>query len=227
KLGAAATQSALAWLARLHAEFWGAHAEAAVAAGLHAVGCFWSLDNCRDQLANLPQDAFGRRLLLVAEAVDEWLKLELQSICHGDCKDHNMRVDDNLVSMFDFQWTGKACVGKDIAYCLICASGQLCSGDEAAYLAAYHVELSQQLAAQEEPSPTLEQVSACYRLALLDLARWMASYPYGWWGHGRVLKQAAEEVLQALDGGEVLSCADDYHVALNREFPAFSRIREK
>ena len=37
--------------------------------------------------------------------------------------DHNMCLHDGIIGMFDFQWTGKACVGKDIAYCLICASG--------------------------------------------------------------------------------------------------------
>jgi len=90
KLSPAATNQALQWLARLHAEFWGVRAEDAVAAGLHDVGCFWSLDNCRDQLSNLPQDGFGQRLLLAADAVDERLKLELQSICHGDCKGHRL-----------------------------------------------------------------------------------------------------------------------------------------
>lgn len=193
--------------------------QAAVAAGLHDVGCFWSLDNCRDQLSNLPQDGFGQRLLLAADAVDERLKLEPQSICHGDCKDHNMCLHDGIIGMFDFQWTGKACVGKDIAYCLICASGQLTSADEASYLATYHRALSEQLSMRQEPAPTLEQVAACYRLALLDLARWMAGCPYGWWGHGRVLKHAAEKVLRTLDGGEILSSADDYRAALWREFP--------
>ncbi|CAE7942407.1 echs1 [Symbiodinium necroappetens] len=219
KLSPAATDQALQWLARLHAEFWGVRAEAAVAAGLHDVGCFWSLDNCRDQLSNLPQDGFGQRLLLAADAVDERLKLEPQSICHGDCKDHNMCLHDGIIGMFDFQWTGKACVGKDIAYCLICASGQLTSADEASYLATYHRALSEQLSMRQEPAPTLEQVAACYRLALLDLARWMAGCPYGWWGHGRVLKHAAEKVLRTLDGGEILSSADDYRAALWREFP--------
>eukprot|EP00439_Symbiodinium_sp_Y106_P033058 s5015_g3.t4 len=235
KLRPAATNQAFQWLARLHAEFWGVRAEDAVAAGLHDVGCFWSLDNCRDQLSNLPQDGFGQRLLLAADAVDERLKLELQSICHGDCKggispmslsrilafsqlktavlgrpmptlstDHNMCLHDGIIGMFDFQWTGKACIGKDIAYCLVCASGQLSSADEASYLATYHRALSEQLSARQEPSsaPTLEQVAGCYRLALLDLARWMAGCPYGWWGHGRVLKHAAEEVPRSLDGGE-------------------------
>lgn len=36
-------RAAVQWLARLHAQYWGARADEAVEAGLHSDGCFWSL----------------------------------------------------------------------------------------------------------------------------------------------------------------------------------------
>jgi hypothetical protein len=42
---AAETRAVLSWLARMHAEFWGARADVAVReGGLQAQGCYWYLD---------------------------------------------------------------------------------------------------------------------------------------------------------------------------------------
>lgn len=85
----------LAWLARMHAEYWGARADAAVAptpeGGLQTQGCYWYLDTRPDEHAAMPTRGWEGRLRLAAKAIDLRLKLDpLQTICHGDAKKENM-----------------------------------------------------------------------------------------------------------------------------------------
>jgi len=207
KLNQGHTLAAMAWLARLHAAYWGtAQADAAVATGLQPQGCFWSLDCCGSDSGGASEgapDDYGElrmRLRLAAHAVDARLKADhMQTICHGDPKDHNIIVDGcGGVALCDFQWTGKAASCKDVAYCLICAAGSLSTQEEEGYLIHYHRELSEQLLAEGALVPPLEVIRESYLLASCDLARWMADCPYGWWGHSRVLRKHADEVLRRI-----------------------------
>ncbi len=94
-LGHAESCAVLTWFARMHAEYWGARADAAVAStpegGLQAQGCYWYLDTRPDEHAAMPTRGWEGRLRRAARAIDLRLKADpLQTICHGDAKDANM-----------------------------------------------------------------------------------------------------------------------------------------
>lgn len=215
--------AALGWLARLHATFWAAKADEAVEGGLHPQGCYWHLDTRLEELERWTDtEGFEGRLRLAARAIDARLKADRhQTICHGDAKSENMLFDDDgSVSMYDFQYIGKASPGKDLAYCLICTSRGLSAAQQVAYLRHYLAELGPLLEAQGEVAPTLEELQVIYGLSVCDLARWMVGWNRQYWGSfRRMLVPRCAPVLDAIDGGQALPTEAAYLEAVLRTFP--------
>ena len=61
---------------------------------------------------------------------------------------------DGTPQLYDFQYCGKACPAKDVAYCLCCGSS---AWDDADALArGYHRDLASALAARGEEPPALD-----------------------------------------------------------------------
>ena len=210
--------AALNWLARLHALYWGAKADAAVSSGLQKQGCYWYLDTRFEEHERMPNKGWEGRLRLAARALDARLKADpLQSIVHGDAKEANMIITkDGSIGFVDFQYCGKACVAKDLAYCLCCASDT--PEEEASLLKGYHQDLSQLLIAQGDTPPELNKLEDALELAYADLGRWMSGW--GWWGHAGMLRERIVKLLDKLDGGSALKGGEaEYKEAVMRAFP--------
>ena len=136
---AADLKAAIDWLATMHALYWGdARADAAVASGLNPQGTYWYLDTRPDEYDKMPTDGWEGRLKLAAKAIDERLKADPhQTIVHGDAKNANMYFNPGAggdetprVSVYDFQYCGKANPMKDLAYLVTCsASKEMDVGD--------------------------------------------------------------------------------------------------
>ena len=81
---------------------------------------------------------------------------------------------DGTPQLYDFQYCGKACPAKDVAYCLCCGSS---AWDEADALArGYHRDLSAALAARGEEPPPVDAFLESLELAYADLGRWMSGW---------------------------------------------------
>lgn len=213
-------RSALLWLARLHATYWGAaRADKAVASGLQPQGCYWHFDTRQKEYMEMSQSGIDGRHRLAARGLDERLKADcMQTICHGDAKAANIMFDTELgVSFFDFQWTGKAPPTKDLAYFLACAVSDADASTEERYLRHYFQELSALLAAQGDRPPTFEIFHASYVLACVDLARWMAGWSY--WGNKQLLKGHVQAVLDLLDQGDALESESAYQERIFAIYP--------
>lgn len=213
------TAAALAWLAKLHAAFWGERADAAVRDGLQPQGGYWYLDTRPDEHESMPTRGWEGRLRLAARAIDARLKAEpMQTVIHGDAKDANMLFSaapdgSPTVTMYDFQYIGKAPPTKDLAYALTCASNV--PGAEEKMLRHYHAELSAALASQGDSPPTLDALRAPLALSYADLGRWMSGW--GWWGND--ISGKIKAVLDQLDGGTALASEAAYDEAVRRAFP--------
>ena len=210
-LGAAETATAVGWVARMHACTWGARADAAVAKGLQAQGCYWYLDTRPDEWESMPERGWQGRLKHAAKALDRRLKHDPSQCCvHGDLKADNLCFAGQAVAMCDFQYCGKACPTKDLAYLLCCAADEGCSRQSSEksathhlapvdlvaerlvgcrYLAMYHTLLSEGLSSRGEPAPALESLRAALDLAYADLCRWMVGW--GLWGDTTELEVSA------------------------------------
>lgn len=102
-----ALDACLAWLAQFHACFLGDPGD-----GLWPEGTYWHLATRLDELAIDP----GR-----ARALDRMLgEARYQTIVHGDAKEANFcfTPDNKLVAAVDFQYAGRGCGMKDLAYLL-------------------------------------------------------------------------------------------------------------
>ena len=210
------------WLAQLHATFWGvARADAAVASGLQAQGSYWHLDTRPEEHARMGSSGWMGRLKLAARALDLRLKADpSQSVCHGDAKGANIvyatAADGGAVPLvYDFQYVGKACVAKDLAYFL---NVEADADAEDLLLRRYHAELSRLLAAQGDESPTLASLRTAHELALADWRRF-SEVGLGGWGESASATRRVQALLDALDGGAALGSEDAYVEAMGMAFP--------
>jgi hypothetical protein len=213
------TMAFVEWLAKLHATYWGKQADDAVASGLQAQGCYWHLDTRPDEHARMGTSGFMGRLKLAARAIDLRLKEDpMQSVCHGDAKGANIVYAESggacVPLVYDFQYAGKACVAKDLAYFF---NVEASSSEEESLLKHYHVQLSALLTAQGIAPPSLEALRTAHELALADWRRF-SEIGLGGWGDGNANRRVTA-LLDKLDGGKALGSEQAYIEAMHREFP--------
>lgn len=183
-------KAAVRSVARLHSHFWGnAKADAAVEAGLAEQGTYWYLDTRPDEYDNMSNRGLSGKLKKTARDIDEALKEhKYQAICHGDLKACNMSMstDPSYVTFVDFQYLGKACPAKDLAYLFVCGMDvdDFEERQESEMLQLYIDELAANGVGDDKhaPLPTLEGLKDALDLSYCDLYRWMLGW--GVWGNG-------------------------------------------
>jgi len=188
-LGGDAARAAVRSVARLHAHFWGgAKSDAAVRDGLAAQGTYWYLDTRPDEYDAMPQRGLAGRLKQAARGIDEALKAHpYQTVCHGDLKSCNMSrsADPRYVCLVDFQYVGKACCAKDLAYLFVCGvdvDSDFEESQEEDLLRLYVDELKANGVGTchggdgDGPLPTIGGLKGALDLAYCDLYRWMLGW---------------------------------------------------
>ena len=143
----------LAWLAAFHARFLGDPG-----AGLWPEGTYWHLATRLDELAIDP--ARARQLDQALAAA------RFQTILHGDAKEENFLTTGAV----DFQYAGRGCGMKDVAYLLY--------GHSDAHLDAYFLHLREALSPTVDAAALEREWRALYPIAQQDFARFLA----GWRG---------------------------------------------
>jgi hypothetical protein len=161
-------ESCLAWLASFHARFLGE-----ACADLWHEGTYWHLATRLEELAAI----HDTKLRDVAHAVDAQLSgARFQTLLHGDPKEANFCFtrDGRAVAAVDFQYAGRGCAMKDVAYLL--------HGHADSYLDTYFRHLRTALATSGQPELDVDAVEAEWRalfpVAQLDFKRFLA----GWRG---------------------------------------------
>ena len=164
----------LSWLAQFHSTFLGGSAE-----GLWECGTYWHLDTRPDELKILATE--DPALAEAAIAIDNKLKgSPFQTLVHGDAKLANFcfHQDGISVAAVDFQYVGRGCGMKDVAYFIGSCLGEAeCEMQEGILLDTYFSALRAALNERE---------------ALVDTdaleADWRALYPVAWTDFHRFLK---------------------------------------
>eukprot|EP00586_Coscinodiscus_wailesii_P003630 CAMPEP_0172490010 /NCGR_PEP_ID=MMETSP1066-20121228/20320_1 /TAXON_ID=671091 /ORGANISM="Coscinodiscus wailesii, Strain CCMP2513" /LENGTH=347 /DNA_ID=CAMNT_0013258273 /DNA_START=55 /DNA_END=1098 /DNA_ORIENTATION=+ len=185
-------QAAVRSVARLHAYFWGdTKADAAVAeGGLAEQGTYWYLDTRPDEYDYMSDRGLSGELKRAASDIDEALKNhEYQTVCHGDLKGCNMAMsrDPRYVMFVDFQYLGKACPAKDLAYLFVCGMDVDLDFEERREREMLQLYIDELAACgvgadRKTPLPTLEGLKEALDLSYCDLYRWMLGW--GVWGNG-------------------------------------------
>ena len=206
-------KSALAWMAKFHAVFWGQNQidQLVEDVGLQKTGSYWHLDTRPDEHSNMARSGWEGRLKKAARAIDNCLKRDpMQCLVHGDPKEANIMILDESkeVALYDLQYTGRGTPTRDIAY-FLCSS---CDEDEEEQLVEYYYnQLVEQLSQKNPPvtPPTLSHFKDSLELAFCDYCRFMCG-----WGHwGYDIQGRVKAFLRRIDGGKDLGSEEAYDKA--------------
>ncbi len=129
-------RTCLQWLAKFHATFLGKEP-----IGLWEVGTYWHLDTRPEEFEKIEQEELKRK----AHQIDALLTgCAFQTMVHGDAKLANFCFSESgmKVAAVDFQYVGRGCGMKDVAYFLgSCLTSDQCDTDTNGLLDFYFLEL--------------------------------------------------------------------------------------
>ncbi|WP_096086518.1 phosphotransferase [Agaribacterium haliotis] len=194
-------RACLNWLASFHANFMQQSAPE-----LWPIGCYWHLETRPDELAALADT----QLKNAAAAIDKKLSsARFQTLVHGDAKLANFCFSgaaqtnsQTRVAAVDFQYVGRGCGIKDVAYFLgSCLNEQECEELAEALLDDYFLALNRAL---ESSQPTLDRQAlnrewrALYAYAWADFQRFLLGWSPGHWKINTYSQTLTKQVLQQL-----------------------------
>lgn len=203
-------ESCLGWLAHLHASFLvdreaddadEAASNATAVERLWPTGTYWHLDTRPEEFSSMPESD----LKSAAKGIDRALKAaRFQTLVHGDAKIANFCVSpDGRVAAVDFQYVGRGCGMKDVAYFVSsCFSESECERREGEILERYFGLLGravQKRGLQISWKSLESEWRMMYVLAWADFYRFLAGWSPGHWKmHGysqRMAKLACQGML--------------------------------
>jgi hypothetical protein len=189
----AAAKTCLTWLARFHAKFMHTPPK-----GLWEIGTYWHLETRPDELSkmnNIP-------LQQAASAIDQKLnEATFQTLAHGDAKLANFCFGtEDQVAAVDFQYVGKGCGIKDVAYFISsCFSEEACEQYEEELLTHYFDALERTLDKQFDFQSIKEEWTELYNFAWADLYRFLDGWSAGHWKMHGYSERLTQSVLEELN----------------------------
>lgn len=188
----------LQWLAALHATFLGDAGE-----GLWASGTYWHLETRPDELQVLKSE--DAELSAAAEVIDRKLKASpYQTLVHGDAKLANFCFanDGASVAAVDFQYVGRGCGMKDVAYFIgSCLDEAGAAEHEAWLLDVYFYALKAAVSAKQtgiDVQALEADWRALYAVAWTDFHRFLKGWSPGHWKIHSYSEQLARSVVAQL-----------------------------
>lgn len=188
----------LDWLANFHATYMSSSAD-----GLWACGSYWHLDTRPDELAALKDTPLRE----AARAIDATLRnSRYQTLIHGDAKLANFCFSADLptprVSAVDFQYVGRGCGMKDLAYFIgSCLSEAACERHEKALLDHYFSTLGSALNTKKvkvDASALEAEWRELYAFAWADFHRFLKGWSPGHWKINSYSEMLTRRVIDTL-----------------------------
>lgn len=198
RVGIGDIHAGLDWLAGFHATFLDMPAD-----GLWDCGTYWHLDTRPDELAALQDEALRR----AAPLIDEELKgARFQTLVHGDAKLANFCFSADApsprVAAVDFQYVGRGCGMKDVAYFLgSCLREDECEAMEASLLDRYFTSLGKRVGGKH-PGVDAARLEAewrqLYDVAWADFHRFLEGWSPGHWKINSYSERLTRAVIERL-----------------------------
>ncbi|SNS74328.1 Ecdysteroid kinase [Ekhidna lutea] len=182
-------KTCLSWLAHFHATFMGTEPE-----GLWPTGSYWHLDTRPDELARMENITLKN----AAKQIDDRLKNALfQTLVHGDAKLANFCFSNEVsVAAVDFQYIGKGCGMKDVAYFISsCFDEAQCETYEDELLNHYFNQLQISLDKNIDFQLVKKEWMGLYKYAWADFYRFLDGWNPGHWKMHGYSERLAQEVL--------------------------------
>jgi len=187
------------WLARFHATFLGSsHGD------LWASGTYWHLATRPDELTRLASE--DPSLWRAAKAIDAKLEQsKFQTLVHGDAKLANFcfSPDGTSVAAVDFQYVGRGCGMKDLAYFIgSCFGDEACEAQIPGLLDHYFSHLRSALD-EAKVAVDGEELESEWRtlfpFAWTDFHRFLKGWSPGHWKIHAYSDRLAQQVITQLD----------------------------
>ncbi|MBL6448613.1 phosphotransferase [Fulvivirga sp. 29W222] len=185
-------KSCLAWLAHFHAKFMNV-----APLGLWPTGTYWHLDTRPDEWARMRNTSLKH----AAKAIDSRLKhAKYQTLVHGDAKLANFCFSETgLVAAVDFQYVGKGCGMKDVAYLISsCFEEEACEKYEEELLNHYFQQLETTLDNNIDYQEVKEEWRLLYPYAWADFYRFLDGWSPGHWKMHDYSKRLTRQVIDEL-----------------------------
>ncbi len=188
----------LSWLASFHATFLGSKADC-----LWECGTYWHLDTRPDELAALNDIALRDAAPLIDRKLRQCC---YQTLVHGDAKLANFcfPADEYIheVAAVDFQYIGRGCGMKDVAYFIgSCLGEGDCEAMENTLQDFYFSTLVQQVAEKQPKVDTAEleaEWRALYHVAWADFHRFLKGWSPGHWKLNSYSERLIKNVIERL-----------------------------
>ncbi len=162
----------LQWLARFHASFLQREPK-----GLWPTGTYWHLDTRPDELQSMPEGKLRQHAAQLDSILNQ---CRFSTLVHGDAKVANFcfSADGGNVAAVDFQYVGKGCGMKDVAYFIgSCLDEQTCIRLAPQLLDSYFAELAVHCRDTAIDFPALEKEwRDLYPVAWTDFYRFLAGW---------------------------------------------------
>lgn len=187
----------LAWLASFHASFMNSDGK-----GLWPAGTYWHLATRPDELAAMPAGALKQAAAQIAAYLND---AKFKTLVHGDAKLANFcfgdKNDENVAAV-DFQYVGRGCGMKDVAYFISsCLNGVEATAQQESLLQFYFKELRDSLCRCqiEIDFDALEtEWRFLYPFAWADFCRFLSGWSPGHWKLNRYNDRITKSVLTSL-----------------------------
>lgn len=185
-------KNCLTWLAHFHAIFMGIDPT-----GLWGTGTYWHLNTRPDELEKMG----NKKLKDAAKDIDSHLsKAKFHTLVHGDAKLANFCFSKtNEVAAVDFQYVGKGCGMKDVAYLISsCFDDALAEKYDNELLEHYFQQLEAAISKQIDFQELKEEWIKLYKYAWADFYRFLDGWSPGHWKMHSYSKRLMQEVLEEL-----------------------------
>ncbi|UXP31539.1 DUF1679 domain-containing protein [Reichenbachiella agarivorans] len=186
-------KSCLSWLAHFHAKFMDT-----TASELWSIGTYWHLDTRPDEWLAMQ----NQHLKNAAKTIDTKLKNAIyQTLVHGDAKLANFcfASQHTAVAAVDFQYVGRGCGMKDVAYLLSsCLDESECEILEHELLNYYFSILRSAFERYEitlNPEGLIHEWSELYKYAWADFYRFLDGWSPGHYKMHRYSQRMVNEVM--------------------------------
>ncbi len=183
----------LKWLAHFHAKFLGEDPK-----GLWPIGTYWHLDTRPEELERMNHQP----LKAAAPVIDQCLNnAKYQTLVHGDAKLANFCFgSDGKVAAVDFQYVGKGCGMKDVAYLISsCFEEPQCELYEKELLDYYFTELEIGMDNHTVFQSVKKEWMKLYQYAWADFYRFLDGWSPGHWKMHGYSRRLVDEVLKELN----------------------------
>lgn len=191
-------RACLDWLAGFHATFLESPAD-----GLWECGTYWHLETRPDELAALDDAALRTAAPLIDVALR---RTRFQTLVHGDAKLANFCFTADVpipkVAAVDFQYVGRGCGMKDVAYFIgSCLGEDECEAMESTLLDHYFASLRSFLA-EKHPGVDAAQLEAewrdLYDVAWADFHRFLKGWSPDHWKLTSYSERLTRRVIERL-----------------------------